>query len=279
MPRVCIVTDTTAQFTHSQFPGQELVVITPFALEREVQKGEIPLLDMPELRLQHPTEKDYELLYHKLSRDYDSILVLTISSELFPLAPQAQKAADKYHHHPEIEVVDTRTTSVGLGWLVEQAARAAQAGEKCSAIARQVREKITSIYFLFFIPNTDGLVNTRHITPSQALVARMLDMLPIFLLEEGRLVPQEKAGSLRMVMEYFEDFMDEYENPARLALVRSAGQPAVRLGQLRQHIRSSHPETHFSEHTFPAELEPILGRESMGMAIMQKDDYENRIGI
>ncbi len=236
-------------------------------------------MDEPHLHLQHPTAKDYEVLFDRLSHEYDSILVLTLSSDLYPLAAQALSAAARFENHLEIEVLDSRTTSIGLGWLVEQAARAAQAGVAFSAIRKQLIGKIAGIYFLFFIPNPDGLVNTRHLTPSQAVVARMLELLPIYLLEDGRLAPLEKASSPRAVMEYFSEFLNEFENPSRLALVRGTDQPASRLGQLRQHILAGYKEAHFSEHTFPAELEFLLGRESIGLAIMQKDNHENRAGI
>jgi DegV family protein with EDD domain len=279
MPRVCIVTDSTAQFARAAFPGRERVFITPFALDREIQEGEVPQLDEPRLYLQHPTTQDYEYLFDKLSHEYDSILVMTLSADLYPLAPQAISAAARFENHLEIEVLDSRTTSIGLGWLVEQAARMVQTGLSYNNIIKQVREKISGIYFLFFIPSPEGLVNTRHITPSQAVVTRILDLLPIYTLEDGRLVPLEKASSPRAVMEYFAEFLDEFENPVRLALVRGSTQPASRLGQLRQHILATHPEAQFSEHTFPAELELLLGRESIGLAIMQKDNHENRTGI
>jgi DegV family protein with EDD domain len=279
MPRVCIVTDSTAQFARSPFPGRERIFVTPFALDRQMQKGEVSQLDEPLLHLLHPTTPDYEYLFRKLSHDYDSILVMTLSSDLYPLAAQALSAAAQIQNHLEIEVLDSRTTSIGLGWLVEQAARAAQAGISYSTIIKQVRERIAGIYFLFFIPNQDGLVNTRHITPTQAMVARILELLPIYLLEDGKLSPLDKVSTTRAVIEYFEEFLDEFDNPAQLALVRGTTQPASRLGQLRQHILSAHPEANFSEHTFPTELELLLGKESIGLAIMQRDDYENCIGI
>lgn len=270
MPHACILTDNTAQFTRHTFPGKENVYVVPLALERIVEPGEVPMLDTPELRLLHPSAQDFNRHFKELSQKYDSILVLTLSSQLFPLDSYALAEAAQSHNHVEIEVMDSRTTSIGLGWLVEQAASAAQAGESCQKIIKLVQRASAGIYFLFFIPDLGALVNTRHLTPTQAMAAAMLEMLPIFMLEDGRLAPLEKAHSPRAVIEYFEEFLDEFEFPGRVALVHGSGQEAGRLSQLRQHIQTAHPLAQSTEHAFTPELELLLGRRGLGMAIMQR---------
>lgn len=268
MPRVCILTDKSAQFTHQNYPGYEHVFQVPFALERVVQQGEVPLLEVPELRLLHPSTKDYQQNFQELIKKYDSILVLTLSSHLLPLASQAQSAISRWQNHADIQVLDSHTVSIGLGWLVEQAAEAIHTGESCQAIIKRVQEKTKGIYFLFFIPDLGALVNTNHISPTQAMAASILEMLPIFMLEDGKLVPVEKAKSPRAVMEYFMEFLDEFQSPSRVALVHASSQAAGRLEQLRQHILTALPETHYSEHALSSELKLLLGNESIGMAIM-----------
>lgn len=271
MPRVCILTDSTAQFTRTDFPGRERVFIAPFDLKPVTRQGPDSLpLRFSGPRLVPPSPQDFRHLYQKLSREYDSILVLTLSSQLSPVAPHALSASTHFLNRVAIEVLDTRTTSVGLGWLVEQAVAAACAGEAVGTIVKQVREAIARIYFLFYIPELGALTETSHLSPAQALVAGMLGILPIFMLEDGRLAPLEKAHSQRAVLEYFEEFLDEFESPGNVALVHGVGQAMTRMSPLRQHIQDLHPETHFSEHVFSPQLEALLGMQSMGMAIMQK---------
>jgi fatty acid-binding protein DegV len=97
----------------------------------------------------------------------------------------------------------------------------------------------------------------------------MLGILPIFILEEGLLAPLEKVHSLRSGLEYFEEFLDEFEFPRQVALTYGTGVTRVKISPLRQHIQEVHPASHFSEQPFSPHLEALLGPQSFGMAIMQ----------
>lgn len=271
MPRVCILTDSTAQFTRTNFPGQERVFIAPFDLEPLALPGtysQSRRFSGPHLA--PPSAQEFLHLYHKLSLEYDSILVLTISSLLSPVATHAHSASVHFSSPTIVEVLDTRSTSAGLGWLVETAAGAASAGDSVGAIVKHVRATIPFIYMIFFIPDLDTLTENGYLSMSQALAAEMLGMLPIFMLEDGRLSPFEKAYSQRAIVEFFGEFLDEFDSPRRVALALGPGGSTLRTRPLRQHIQEVHPAAHFSEHAFSPHLAALLGRRSMGMAIMEK---------
>lgn len=271
MPRVCILTDATAQFTRNDFPGRECVFTAPFRLEPTAPRRADSLpVNLPDQHLVPPSEQDFRHLYQELSRQYDSILVMALSAQLSPVAAHALSASTLYRNGASVEVLDTRTTSVGLGWLVEQAAAGAHAGETVGTIVKRIREAIKHIYFLLFIPDLGVLVETGYLSPSQVVVAGILGILPIFILEDGRLVPLNKAHSQRAVLEYFQEFLDEFEMPAQVALVHGTDQGAARINSLRQYIQASHPEANYSEHAFSPQLEALLGKQSIGMAIRQK---------
>ncbi len=271
MSRVCILTDSTAQFTRTDFPGRAHVFVAPFDLKPVARRGADSLpRRFSNQYLASPSPQDFWRLYQKLSREYDSILVLTLSSQLSPVTGHALSASSRFSNHAAVEVLDTRTTAAGLGWLVEEAAGAASAGEAAGAIVKQVRAVIPCIYSLFFIPDLNRLAEAGHLHPAQAVVAGMLGMLPIFTLEDGRLAPLEKVRSHRAVLECFEEFLDEFESPLRVALAHGIGRTTLQTRPLRQHIREAHPEAQFSEHAFPSHLEAMLGTQSIGMAIMQK---------
>ncbi|MEW6093724.1 MAG: DegV family protein [Chloroflexota bacterium] len=271
MPRVCILTDSTAQFTRTNFPGRERVFIASFDLQPVAHQGANPRPPrFSDPRLIPPSLQTFLHLYQELSQTYDSILVMTVSSLLSPVAQHALSASAQFSNHADVEVLDTRTTAAGLGWLVETAAGAASAGETMGAVIQKVRAVIPYIYSLFFLPDLNTLAENGHLSPAQAQAAEILGMFPIFMLEDGRLSPLEKGHSPRAVVDCFEEFLDEFESPRRVALAHGAGQDSTRTRPLRQHIQEVHPEAHFSEHIFPPHLAALLGTKSIGMAIMQK---------
>ena len=273
MSNVCILTDSTVQFTHPNFPGHERVYIIPFELLSEVQPGNESRLFKSQLqRLIPPSQQDFIQLFGLLSREYDTILVLTLSALLSPATSQALSASVQYSNHATVEVIDSQTIGLGLGFLVQEAAAAASAGAPLADIERQVRVSIPRIYMLFCIPELTILAHSGYMDYSQALVGEMMGMLPIFVIEEGRLTPMEKVRTKRHLFEAFQEFMNEFDTPAHIALVRGADHNAIRSRPVRQYIREAFPETPFSEHALSTHLAALFGYQSTGLVIMEKND-------
>lgn len=274
MSNVCILTDSTAQFTQSDFPGHERVHITPFKfLDTARPKDRSLPGSLPaQKQLAPPSPQDFIRYFTGLSREYDSILVLTLSSFLGPTMSYARVASDQCKYLLPVEVIDSQTTAVGLGMLVQIAAGAASEGASLKEIDRRLRASIPRVYMLFCIPELTYLAHSGLMDYAPAVVAEMMGMLPIFCFEEGRLVPLEKVRTPRHLSEAFEDFMNEFENPSHIALVRSTSRGSPHMSPLRQFIDATFPETPFSEHTLQPHLAALLGPRSTGLVIMESEE-------
>ncbi len=234
MSKVCILTDSTVQFTHPNFPGHERVYVIPFGIQQSTPEGEIPGHALSK-RLVPPSLTEFVRYYSQLSREYDTIFVLTLSSLLNPTMGVALSATMQSGTPATIEVIDSQTTGIGLGLLVQAAATAAAAGASPADIEQQMRASIPRIYMLICIPELTYLAHSGFMDYSQALVAEMMGMLPIFVIEEGRLTPMEKVRTQRHLFESFLEFINEFEKPDYIALMRAAstqykpfpGSPAV----------------------------------------------------
>jgi DegV family protein with EDD domain len=276
MPTVCILTDSTAQFTRPNFPGHELVYIISFDVQPLTRSdGQRLSLPLPAKSLVTPAPAEFLRFFRQLSRQYDSILVVTLSAALNPAAQAAQEAAIQYSNHASVQVVDSQTTAVGLGLLVEAAAAAAAQGASFQEIEHWVRAAIARIYMLFCIPELTYLAGSGYLNYSQALVGEMMGLLPIFSLEEGRLTPMEKVRTQRHLFESFQEFLDEFENPSHIALLHSAGHPSLRTRPLRLYVQENFPLTPFSEHPISPHVAALFGPQSIGLVIME-NEHEGR---
>jgi len=270
MSSVCILTDSTAQFTRPNFPGHDLVYVIPCEIQPLTQfEGRRLALPSATRCLVPPTPAEFLKFYGQLSRQYASILVVTLSAALNPTLLAAQEAAVQYNNHTSVQVVDSQTTAVGLGLLVESAAEAAAQGASFQEIERWVRAAIARIYMLFCIPELTYLSGSGYLNYSQALVGEMMGLLPIFSLEEGSLTPMEKVRTQRHLFESFQEFLDEFEDPAHIALMHSAGHPILRTRPLRQYVLESFPQTPFSEHPINPYVAALFGPQSIGLVIME----------
>lgn len=273
MSNVCILTDSTVQFVHPNFPGHERVYIIPFGIQQTSPEGEIPRRDNGlAKRLVPPSLTEFVRYYTQLSREYDTIFVLTLSSLLNPTMRVALSASMQSGNPATIDVIDSQTTGIGLGLLVQEAAGAAAAGAAPADIERKMRACIPRIYMLFCIPELTYLAHSGFMDYSQALVAEMMGMLPIFVIEDGRLTPMEKVRTQRHLFESFLEFINEFEKPAHIALMRAATHNTSRSRAVRQYIQETFPGTCFSEHTVAPHLAALFGPQSTALVIMEKAD-------
>ena len=271
MANICILTDSTAQFTQSKFPGHERVHVIPFGIQNTAYQEGKPLPGgiFFQKQLISPSPEDFIRLYASLSREYDSILVLTLSSLLNPIMKHALEASDQYNNCATVEVIDSQTTAIGLGMLVQLAAGAASEGASLKEIDQRLRASIPRIYMLFCIPELTYLAYSGLMNYAQAMVAEMMGMLPIFTFEEGRLVPMEKVRTPRHLFEAFQDFMGEFETPSQIALVHNSVRGSLRTSPLHQFVKETFPDVLFSEHHIQPHLAALFGPHSIGLVVME----------
>jgi DegV family protein with EDD domain len=188
----------------------------------------------------------------------------------------ALAAAEQYSNGAVVEVIDSLTTALGLGMLVQIAAQAASEGASLKEIDRQLRASIPRIYLLLCIPELTYLAQSGHMEYAQALVGEMMGILPIFTFEDGRLVPMEKVRTPRHLFEAFQDFLGEFEAPAQIALVNCSGRGSLSTSPLRQFVQDTFPETLFSEHSTQPHLAAMFGPRSIELVVLESTDQRRR---
>lgn len=263
MSRLCILTDNTAQFPRPNFPGRERVFVLPLSLE-PAAPGSVSLP-----RLLPPAPQSFLQAFGLLGREYDSILAVMLSARLHPAAEVARKAAVIYPNHARIQVIDSQTTSAGLGMLVEVAAEAAAAGASLADAEERVRAAIRRVYMLLCIPELTSLERLGLLNHTQALVGEIIGLAPVLAMEDGGLTPLGKARTPRALLETLEEFMSEFSHPAHVALLRGASQTTLRTRPLRDFLRERFPDTSYSEHPLNPALTALFGAQALGLAVME----------
>lgn len=130
-----------------------------------------------------PPTGDFAAAYRDLGKDGEEILSIHISSGLsgtFNSAVQGAKLV------PEINVThfDARTLSAAVGWMVEAASRAINAGwpkEKILELLERIRQGSESIYTL---KELKYLIHGGRISHMKGLIASLLNIKPIIGVEK-----------------------------------------------------------------------------------------------
>ncbi len=138
-------------------------------------------------------------LFEELKREgYQQALVLTISSQLSGTFQSAANAA-AMAGGLEIQVVDSRTTSWGLGYLAAFARRLAAAGTSWPQLLAEVEAQLPRIGIFFGVEKLDALERGGRINHVAAFIGKALGLRPILSLAGGvgKITLADKAFSHR----------------------------------------------------------------------------------
>jgi DegV family protein with EDD domain len=285
MPATCILTDSTACFVRANYSGQEHVYQIPCTIQAGdhtiPDSKELGLLDQSSasgltspLRASAPSIGSFQNMYHTLGQTYQNIIVILLSSHLSPAVENALQAARAPKSPAAIHIIDSQTCAVGLGFLVHTAAEALQRGIHPSEITRLIRGLTRRIYAVFCLPDLSYLARSGQLDPAQAVVGEMLGLLPLFNLENGRLVHTYKIRSPRHMVDIMFEFIAEFEHLRHLALVQGLPFFDQESRNIRERIHQNIRAVPFSEHTLPLSLATILGPRTIGLMAIESNVRE-----
>ncbi len=168
-----------------------------------------------------PTTRDFRRVYGRVTRRTDQILSLHSSSGLSLVHGEAERATAAFMGRYDIVAMDSETLSLGLGILVEAAARLAEESLPLSAIIRQIRGMLRHIYVSLTTDTLDYLEHSGLISASQAILGTMLDNKPSLALERGKIVPMEKVIGRDDALGKLADFANEFPHIEKMAILQS----------------------------------------------------------
>ncbi len=280
MSRVCILTDSTAQFLQPTFPGQELVSVLPFQIQigtkrftdgHDLRVSQLPdsLGEGEDLRLIPPGGADFQTIYSNLSRKYDDIVVILVSSNLCGEFAVAQQAIENFHGPASIMLIDSQTAGVGLGLIVQAAAAAALNGKTGAEIHRLVLGLLPHTYAAFCTQSLSYLSSAGYIDPAQAIVGELIGLTPFFMLENGRLAPVQKVRNSRHMVDLLHEYISEFTDLKHIALIQGNPPFEQEARNLKDRFNLEFPGVTISEHILNASLATIFGPRSLGVVVME----------
>ena len=98
----------------------------------------------------------------------------------------------------------------------------------------------------------------------------MLNLHPIFTLEEG--YPQAicKVRNFRHAQDYFQEFIEEYDDLIHISLLKGLSTQGIDNRILKLFVQENFSVTPFSEHRINPFLGAIFGPKSLGLIIFEK---------
>jgi DegV family protein with EDD domain len=282
MVDVRIVTDVTAHLAPELIAKHRIVV-----LPVEVRIGDETFLIKPgdsQRKLfermaegpAKPTEASispiaFEEAYGRLNRETEDILVISSSSKLSDGYSVAHRAARTFMGRCHITVLDSMSTSWGLGLVVEAAAAAAAQGRPLDDIVRLVRGLLPHLYFVFFVERLDYLEQQGRIGVAQALLGTILRIKPLLLVEGGDIIPMEKVRTRIRALEKLADFVAEFASVQDIVILRSPLEDSAEelVEDLSLQLLEALPDQQFPAIAYDPVLACHLGPEAFGLVVFE----------
>src|SRR5699024_3946176 len=109
----------------------------------------------------------------------------------------------------ELETVDSKSASIGEGFIVLEAARLAKEGKSKEDILEAISYQTTHIEHIFTVDNLEYLLRGGRISKASAYIGSLLNIKPILGMEDGKLIPVEKVRGSKKVYKRIVDIVKE----------------------------------------------------------------------
>lgn len=281
--RIAIITDSTADLPHDL--ATELgITVVPFDLrfghehfrdgvdlttddliDRIQESGFPPATSSPSPRI-------FSDIFADLAANHDGILAIHMSSRLSSVVKSARIAASQFAATTptavSIEIVDSLNVSLGLGLQVMRAAELVRAGLPLAAIAEQLRIEVPANHLVFFLEQLDIQRQRGRVGKGLEVVGSVLQIKPVLRLEEGQVIPHERARTRARALDMLVEFAESLPAVDGIGIIYDTTPADVEI--LRQRLKVLAPDAHLDTVQFGPALAAHLGPGVVGLAIRER---------
>lgn len=234
---------------------------TELFYERLVESKELP-------KTSAPSVGQFIEAYEAALKEDDEIVSIHISSKLSATHNNAVQAANQLADTgAKVEVVDSGLVSLGLGIVVQAAARAAQQGGSLEDVKALVDEMIPRVHIIVAVNTLEYLRRGGRIGRARAFLGSVLAVKPLLSIHDGEVAPEERVRTKKAAHQRLFQIATSYPNIAEFAIAYSTN--ASDADELRAKLAEAEPQAKISV----SKVGPVIGVHAgpgvLGIGILQ----------
>lgn len=175
-----------------------------------------------------PSVAEFEVLFRKLTEEGYDILAILISEDLSGTVSSAVQAK-KMLPAANIEIVNSRTLAMALGFLVLAASRAANQGASLAECKRLVDSALDNVGVIFVVDTLEFLHRGGRIGAAKRFMGTLLNVKPVLAIQDGLVLPVDSVRTNKKALDRIVELIVE----------RTQGHENIRLATLH----ADNPET------------------------------------
>ena len=198
-----------------------------------------------------PGVGEFEQVYRDAGAPEVAIVSLHPPAQISGLYNAARLAAESFPKG-RVTVVDSGQLSMGIGWQVIAAARAAQAGASVADIVAQVTTVMPRVRLFAALNSVEFLRRSGRVNWAQAIVGAMLRVKPMIQVREGEVLLLDRARTRRRAMTRLAELVASLGPLESLAFLHSNWPDGAQ--DLQHHLAHLSPDQ-----TLTVNVTPIIG--------------------
>src|SRR3954447_20427411 len=211
MKTIAWITDSTC-YIEPQYAKQNHIFIIPMSIsfDNETYKDGVDITEeefyqkltssrnLP--KSSQPALGDLVTLYEELKKEYDLGIAIHVSSELSGTANASKQAADIAGF--PFELVDSKLISLPLGYMITKGQEMIHQGVSPSDVANKLRTMYKSNHLYVMVGSLEQLHKGGRVSALQMMMGSLLQIKPILMFQEGKIIPHEKVRSKKKALSY-----------------------------------------------------------------------------
>jgi DegV family protein with EDD domain len=289
MSSIKIVTDSTADIP-SHLAKELGIEVVPLLLNIDGQSYRANL-DMTNeqfylllqdgiqsLSLSPPAPIVFEQLYRRLAVEYDHVFSLHLSSRLCGVYQATTQACAKLPASlTRIELIDSKSASMGLGTVAIAAARAAQDGAEPYEVRTLINEMMQHTHVVFFVDTMEYLEMSGQLSLAPQVIGSMQRIKPLIILDDGEIVPYERTRTRAKAIEGLYTFIEDFPKVEEVTVLYATTPEDVE--KLLDKVEPVFPRDKVQIAQFSPSTAISLGPGAMGVAVFEGFHTEKMIVI
>ena len=197
----------------------------------------------------------------------EAILSIHISEALSATINSARLAAKEFTRIPVV-VLDSSQLSLGMGFLIENAAQMAHLGKKMDEIVAKLNELMPRTYVFAALDTLEFLRRSGRMHIAVARFGELLRLKPLVFMNNGK-PDAHRVRTRQNALKRLFTWLDEYGPFEQLAIVHAGVQE--RAEELREQARKYLPDSEISIQQITPVLGTNLGIGALGFAAIAKE--------
>ncbi|NJD65822.1 MAG: DegV family protein [Chloroflexi bacterium] len=152
-------------------------------------------------RTSQPSVELFQDAYLSLAGDGVEIVSIHVSSKLSGTLNAASVAREVVKNEVHVDLIDSYNVSLGLGLIVLEAARAAQAGATVPEVVATARRAMDRVSVHVVVDTLEYLQKGGRIGRARSFLGSVLSIKPIIRVEDGEIAPFERVRTRSKAVE------------------------------------------------------------------------------